>query len=248
MIEVKTWQTLKSFVDDRGLSIQEISEPLRYILIANDGGLVCIYYCMDRDPSDTTDLNDYETNYQPNANVTFSDGEAPLSRLKMAPKGWSYQARGVEFTTSLLNSEYSKKADGSDWGDITLKFYDSNDVELTTQPDIDANCVKTIMRWSPGYTYEIIGGTAMPISAITTNARVWCVGAPGMAGGDLEMISGINFKNRSASTELKVDGKTGKRMTYLGAPYEAANAIEKIVRHDAGAKHDFQIIFNYYRA
>lgn len=61
------WGELKSFVDDRKLSIQYVDVEGKYFLHAIDGpfSLTCELY---KDPSDTTDILDFENNYKPLGN------------------------------------------------------------------------------------------------------------------------------------------------------------------------------------
>jgi hypothetical protein len=66
-IDKVNWATMKSFVDSRGLSIQVLAKPEEYILVAIDS-VFKIQHNMDRTPSDTTNLTDFETNYLPVAN------------------------------------------------------------------------------------------------------------------------------------------------------------------------------------
>ena len=61
------WSKLKEFVDHRGLSVQWVEESSHYSLSAIDGALT--FTCkLDKNPTDTTDLTDFETNYKASGN------------------------------------------------------------------------------------------------------------------------------------------------------------------------------------
>jgi hypothetical protein len=62
-----SWTKLKSFIDDRALSVQFVEFDNSYWLKGIDGGfeLECDLL---KSPTDTTDLDDFETNYKPLGN------------------------------------------------------------------------------------------------------------------------------------------------------------------------------------
>lgn len=66
MIEVE-WSELKSFIDERGVSPQYV-ELSRYFIIHTFDGSFALKCEIDKDPSDTTDLDDWNNNYKPNGN------------------------------------------------------------------------------------------------------------------------------------------------------------------------------------
>lgn len=74
------WQTIKDFVDARKLSIQWIDVDNKYYMKAIDGpfSLDCE---LDKNPSDTTDLLDFETNYKPLGNKSvITDVVGPFEK------------------------------------------------------------------------------------------------------------------------------------------------------------------------
>lgn len=250
MILKVDWQELKSFADERGLSIQYVDFTTRYFLCAIDGAfeLSCT---IDIESPASVDQDDFETNYMPNGNILLEPKDLDSSilvRTKAAPQGWTFQARSVEFETSQLSSMYSKKNTLDDYGDCTIKFYDSNGTELTTQGTCDSSCVKTVLDFEPVYDFEIIGGLSKIAATPTNDVRLWVVGVPDVSvesGGSKEMISGINLKFITANDRLIVDGRTSKRMAY-NATYHT-NKLRIIVRHTAGEKHKIMMVFEYYK-
>ena len=172
---------------------------------------------------------------------------AKMFRIKQAKKGATYEARFIQFETSVLNSLVNLQADGSDWGDCTLKFYKDDSgtmVEITTQGELDTDCICTVLDFEPPYDYELIGGQAFSKGTPSEDYLMHCVGVPdvpAVMGGSKPMISNANFKywNR-----YKIDGRTSKSMIY-DATYHT-NKMRKIIHHPAGGKLEFQILFEHY--
>jgi len=167
-------------------------------------------------------------------------------RIKNSSEGYTYQARSIEFETSVLASTHNEDPFGSDWGDATIKFYDVSDVELTTQGTCDTDCVKTVFDWEPLYDYDLIGGEVSVLLAPTVDMRMYCVGVPDVPanlGGSKIMINGINL--RFVPHTIKIDGRTSKHMTY-DATYHT-NKMRKIIKHPAGTKCKIEVIWEHYR-
>lgn len=142
-----------------------------------------------------------------------------IMRPKVVKPGYTYDQRVITFTTSSLDEPISERYNGADWGDISMKFFDVNGVELTnpTQANLDSQCVFTHLYFEPSYNYDLFGGE---ICALTTplgyednpECRVWIVGVPFFAHpvGEIEMIGGRTL--RSQGTTINVDGRSGKNM------------------------------------
>lgn len=178
------------------------------------------------------------------AGPTDSD-EASLYRLKMAPTGWTYQLASFELTTSKLNSSISLDYEGQSRGDCTIKFYDADDVELTTQGSLDTDCIKTVIDFEPTFDYEIIGGFVSALTVPTTNIRLWVIGVPDIPaayGGTKVMANGPNFKFKQI---IETDGRVAKRMTYSETYH--TNKIRFEFVHNVGLQHEFMINMEYYR-
>lgn len=176
-----------------------------------------------------------------------SDG-SPLSRVKITTTGWSYQLHGIEVKTSQLDSIYSKNQDGTNFGFTTLKCYDSNNNQLTTQEDCDTNCVKTVVDWEPTYDYEIVGGFFKQASIPSSDIRLWVVGVPDVPaqyGGSKLFTANINLKYVGLEEGIKVDGRAPKYMTY-NATYHS-NKLRMILKHNAGEKHDVHVVFELFK-
>lgn len=240
-----TWAIIKAFADDRATSIQWVDTGDRYILRCFDRNwaVECILYKTD------DDVAEFEADYKDVGNAApaawdnIDEDGTDIVRLKFASKGWTFHLRCIEFTTSLLSSIYNKKSDVStDWGDATVKFYNASNVELTTQPDITAGCVKTVVDFEPTYDMEVIGGSVYIASVPSADFRIWVVAVPDVPaayGGTKVMINGLNMRYVQSS-QYRVDGRTSKRLYYSATTH--TNKFRLIISHAVGAQ--FTCMFN----
>lgn len=181
------------------------------------------------------------------SNPTDTD-QSMIVRVKAAKAGWTYHLCGVELETSVLSSIYHKDADGNDYNEATIKFYDSDDVELTVQGDLDTDCVKTVIDFEPTYDYEIIGGTVKSDVAITTDYRIWVVAVPDLTvaqGGSKVMVDNINLRYIDPNNGVEADGRASKYMTY-DATYHT-NKLRLVIKHPAGGKEKIMIAYEMYK-
>jgi hypothetical protein len=203
---------------------------------------------------DGADQTDFETNFKALANKSSasptvdSDGTV-LGRVKITTTGWQYRLHGVETKTSQLDSVVEKKDDGTDFGFTTIKCYDADDVELTTQGGCDTSAVKTVIDWEPTHDYEILGGLFKQLTVPTTDLRMWVIGVPDVSaeyGGSKIFMSNVNLKYVGLEEGTRVDGRTPKYLTY-NATYHT-NKIRIVVKHTAGYKHDLHFILEIFKA
>lgn len=181
-------------------------------------------------------------------NPTDSDG-SPLMRTKVAPSGWHYQLHGLELTTSKVNGYYDANDAGVGYGYATVKHYDSNGTLLTTQQDIDASCVKTVLDWEPTWDYEMIGGSVFQTSSPTNNFRFWITAVPDIPsnmGGSVPFGTSINLKYVDKTGNVSMDGRSPKRLTY-SATYHT-NKLRITHTHDAGLQHTILYMFELFKS
>lgn len=204
------------------------------------------------DNSGSTDITDVATgiNYLKGVDTSPKDADgSKIYRPKAAKAGWTYHLTAPEFETSVLNSLYHKDADGNNLGQATVKYYNSSDVELTTQGDCDTSCVKTVLDFEPSFDYEIIGGTIKSLNAITNDYRIWVVAVPDLTaaqGGSKVMVENVNLKFVDPNNGVEADGRASKYMTY-DATYHT-NKLRLTVKHPAGGKEKLMIAFELYKA
>lgn len=253
IIEDVKWEDVKVFAESKKVSIQYIEREKFYTVYSIDHQLAVRCTIIKADPVEVgSEQEDFETNYKSEANSTIhptdSDGSL-LTRTKITNTGWSYQLHAIEFETSKLDSIYSKKVDGTDWGFTTIKCYDDEGGELTTQLQCDTQAVKTVIDWEPTFDYEIVGGLYKLESVVGSNVRLWVVGIPDVPaeyGGSKEFISSLNLKYIAKEEGIRVDGRAPKLLKY--DPQLHTNKLRIILTHPVGYKHDFSMIFEIFRA
>jgi hypothetical protein len=188
-----------------------------------------------------------------------------INRIAYGKQGWTYMSHPIEFETSKLNSLYEKNWLGNDRGCSSIKFYDSNGTELVagTQAELDSSCVETRITFNPDFDYEIISGKVDIVSSPSSDVRMWVMGGvidnttnlpweyPAASGiyHAKEFAGGLNFKYIDNSQETETDGRASKFMpkTKTGVPFNC-NQFQIRMRHDAGVKCKFMLIFEYFRA
>lgn len=246
------WSVFKAFVIARSLSIQWVEDSSFYYLAIFDGTIK--HECsLDKNPSDTTDLDDFVNNFKALGNASLSDIDGiPFMRLKASKKGWSFWAVPIELTTSTLSgSLYAKDAGGTNIPGITCKIYDSDNAEITTAGLLNANlntCVKTIMDFEPAFDYEMIGGQLRINSNPSQDVRLWIIGAPDIPaiyGGSKEFASGVNLKFMAPDSSFEIDGRVTKYVTYNSSTHQGK--LRVILKHPAGLQVNMQIIIHTYR-
>ena len=244
------WSTFKAFVTARSVSIQYVLVADTYWLKAFDGPFeLSTTIFKHTTPPVGGEQEEFETNFIPISNTSYTDGEGSLlNKLKMAPKGWTYQLRNIGLKTSTINSLANDDHEGNDLGGVTLKFYDNVDAEITVQGTADTDCVKTVLDIEPAYTYEVIGGWLSVHENITDDIRLYVVGAPDVPeylGGSKLMIANLNARYIDPSERILLDGRTTKRMTY-DAVYHTSK-LRLILLHAAGIAKDFQISLEIFK-
>lgn len=246
------WTTFKAFVVARSLSIQWVEDTAFYYLSIFDGTIK--YECeLDKNPTDSTNLNDFVNNFKAIGNASLSDIDGiPFYRLKASKKGWSYWAVPVEFSTSTLSGTlFCQDSAGNDISWVNCKIYKADGSEITTAGLAGINltqCVKTVVDFEPTFDYEIVGGSLRVNSNPSQDVRLWIVGAPDIPaqyGGSKEFASGINVKFLAADNVLEVDGRVTKYMTYNATDHRGK--LRMILKHPAGANVSFMIIIEIYR-
>lgn len=246
------WSGFKAIVIARSLSIQWIQNTSDYQLMIIDGQMV--YTCqLDRNPTDTTDLTEFETTYKPLGNASFSDIDGiPFMRLKASKKGWSFWAVPIEITTStLLGSVFCKSVAGVDVPGITCKIYKADDSEITTAGLLNANlalCTKTVLDFEPAFDYEMIGGSVRINSNPGQDLRLWIIGAPDIPaiyGGSKEFASGVNLKFLAPDNSFEIDGRVTKYVTYNATTHQGK--LRVVLKHPAGLNVNMQLVIHTYR-
>lgn len=214
----------------------------------------------DSGNEDITDVSD-GINYLKGINGPVDSDNAPLSRKKVAPTGWSYQMRSFEFETSKYKSFWEEEPDGTDPGFCAMSFFDDQDDELSYQQTgheseteaqfqvrLDDDCVKTIATWVPNFDYEMIGGTMRQKTVPNDNLRMWVIAVPDLTpaqGGTKVFVNGVNMYYLEASESVVADGRASKKLTY-DATYHT-NKLQFILKHNTGYNHKLNMIVEFFK-
>lgn len=205
-----------------------------------------------KDDSGTTDITDVATGINHLKDIVilpYDSDNAPISRVKAAKSGWTYHLTAPEFITSTINSLVHQDVSGNNLNEASVKFYDTNNTELTTQGSCDIDCVKTVFTFEPTWNYEIIGGTLKTIGTVTENVRIWVIAVPDISaqyGGSKVMVQGANLKFIDPNNGIEADGRASKYMAY-SATYHT-NKLQVTIKHPAGHKEDIMMAFEVFRS
>ena len=176
----------------------------------------------------------------------FDEDGRQIVRQAITKSGWAMHNVFIEITTSTFsNAIKDYKKDLSSRNIATCKFYDSNDVELTTdQAQLDANCVKTVMEVNFPFDLELQGGRFYAPN-ISTDVYMHVQVAPHIPsadGGSVEFISGVNL---NLVKEFIIDGRAPKLIsddnTYLSDKWEFT------FNHNTGAKEKIMVCYEAYK-
>lgn len=252
IMPVFSWSTFKSLVVSKEVRPQYYETNTNYEVFFDEGNYVWSIGLLKGD----SDCMDFETNYKSSWNLPVSSRDsdgANIFRNKAAKKGWSYAIIPIEFETSRRQTSttfYSKLADGTDRSDITLKCYDANDAEVTTDGALDVNwatIVKTVIEFEPTYDYEVIGGYIRTLNDITSDIRLWIIAVPDIAApsGSKEMVGGLNLNFLKPENSFNVDGRVSKYLTYSSTYH--TNKLRFIFKYPAGTHESIVINIEHYR-
>lgn len=200
---------------------------------------------------DNPDYSDFDSVIRSTCNKPIvqldSDG-ASMSRTKVAPSGWNFNLRGIEFKTSVPGSMVNRDAFNADLADATLKLYDAQGALITDPTTALASCVKTVLDIEPPYDIYIAGGHMRLIDVPTTNARVSVIGVPDVpanAGGSKQFVQNINLRFIPITEGVNADGRAAKWLQY-NATYHT-NKIRFVIYHNAGAQVEIETMLETYR-
>lgn len=170
-----------------------------------------------------------------------------LARTKVTQSGWQYHLQGIEFTTSDRNSIVNRDSNGQDLGFATMKIYDDQGAEITTELG-ELGAVKTVIDWEPPFDYEVLGGTIRNTADIVEDIYAYVVAVPDVPkafGGSKDFICCINLKFIGANDKLEADGRAAKKMIYDEVNH--TNKIRVILTHPAGVKRSLSLVLEVFK-
>jgi hypothetical protein len=175
-----------------------------------------------------------------------TDG-APLSRIKVAPTGWSFNYRMIEIQLSTVGGISNLDVNGNDVGDASIKLYDANNT-LITDPAQQGNAVKTVVDLEPPYNICVAGGClrmdTKPASDVTLNV-IAVPDVPAQYGGSKVFIQNVNLTYIYGTIGLNADGRAAKQLNYDVVHH--TNKFRFIFKHDAGYQFWCAILMEIYK-
>lgn len=260
------WSIFKQIMTDKKCCLQYIELIGSYELFFIDEHVR--YECrILKDPTDTTDLDDFLNNFKSNANkkigIALDESNRPFSKIVTTSENWVYSPRSLDFYTSKYKSLYNRDHngagidDGTDHGDALMKFFDASGTEMVKEESesdeefqvrLTASCVKTYVDFEPTFDYDIFGCKLMIENAPSSRAYLWAIAVPDVPkayGGSKEFMGGgMNLKMMETKCIAYTDGKSSKILKY--DPTYHTNKIRIIVKHSAGEQIGLQMIYDFY--
>jgi len=184
------------------------------------------------------DIADFESNYKAKFNGPLiqldSDG-ASMSRVKVAPAGWSYQMRMLQLRTATIGSLVNSDVNNQPLTDAVLKFYDANNA-LVTDVGQQASIVKTVLDVEPPYDYYIASGQLRMYETVTQDVFVNFIGVPDVpaqAGGSKQFVQNVNVRFLNSFPLLEAGAPQAAKWLQYNAQYHT-NKIRIVFFHPAG--------------
>lgn len=243
------WTEFKDFVDARNADILKVEKGDDYYLYAQENNLQ-IECIINKSPSDTTDLDDFETNYLDLCNPyrqKFDVSGKPYARFAIAKEGNVMQTISFTFSTSTSGSLSCYKNDNSTslGSYFTYTMYKADGTTTST----NILCVRTVIDFMPTFDYELIGGALWSKSAPLTTIKAWMTIAPGISsslGGNHEIATGgFDISYIGGDKNLSLDGKAPKELKYNSGA--GSNKIRGDFYHAAGTAHEIMIQLRYFK-
>jgi hypothetical protein len=246
----------------------EITTDLSYIDTSDDDLDIVFVDALTQDEIDELDdlVAAHEGIPEVSVKAPVDSDNSPIVKPKTTKTGWHYEPRAISFTTSKHGTLHNRKGNnagvgqGTDYGDATLKFWDSSDDELTQgaeesdedfQTRLNSNCVKTTIDWWPTYDMDIIGGKMLILNGPSAvgQAYLWCVMAsdiPEGSGGNVPFVAGgIDLAFVTSVNLFGIDGRGTK--TFLYDSQYASNKLRCIIQHTAGLKIDLLKLYEHFK-
>ena len=210
-----------------------------------------------KDDSGNHDITDIAQaiNYLKNVPNDMDESGRVITRQAATQKGWHYQAHSIQFEVNKLDSIYNKDRNGNDLGFSSMKIYDDQGNELTTQASVDTDGCKTVIKWQPTYDIEVISGNIRQVTKETVDSYIYVdavipTGYP--APYDKLYVpftqGGINLNYIGADESLKTDGRAAKLIPCsLGAYFEITVNYEPNLLNNEN-RHKMSIIFETYKS
>jgi len=197
------------------------------------------------------DKADFETNFKPTANKTLEmkalDGR-PIVKTSVGVPGNLFRLRPFSFSTCNPTSLHNHKPCGTAYSDVTIKEYDVDNVELTSDY---STSVRTVVDFEAVTDYELIGGWMETEDSLhSTTPGTWYLSAygapdiPAQYGGCIDFVSEADLSLLSDHA-IEMDGRATSFIKY--DPTYHSGKIRFTIKHPAGSIKWFQIFLEIFK-
>jgi len=245
-----TWTQFKTIADTRILDILMLSDDGTYHLFASEPG-ISMRCNIDRNPTDATDLDEFEADYLSKCNPVRKDHDAsgrPLARKAIATAGFAMQWLSFNLIAGKYDSLECYHADNTTpVAGFTYKIKDANG-DIITSAANEADAVKTVIIYQPQYDIELIGARFRQREVPTTEIHAYMeINPEENIGSEFEMVlGGHDLRFFEERAPVGVDGRAPKLMVH--DPVYNTNMMEWYFYHPTGTSHDIMIELEYYRS
>jgi len=150
IMPIRTWAEFRdTCITRKNLDIQYYETEKSYEIFGAEAGAFIWSLSMTKTSPPNADQVEFDSmreNFNGKTSQIDSDG-AQMSRTKVAPSGWNFNLRGVEFTTSVPGSVVNKDAYNVDMSDATLTLYNENG-DVVTNPVTASSLRSTSTSWA----------------------------------------------------------------------------------------------------
>jgi hypothetical protein len=255
------WTQFKSYAIANSMPLRGFEDTDSHYIYASDAGFT-VFTILDKNPTDTTDLDDYVNNYKATINTRigqFDTNGVALSKQKVTRTGWHYCPTFIEITTAKYPSLHFKLSDNiTDIADAKVSYFNGStelkrvdyESDETFQAALTISCNKTILDWQSTYDFDpraaaFIMGTKPP-----TPAYMYVVVAPDIPanlGGSVPFnIGGVPLHLFADNSISGWDALTVKSV--VADPIHNSNKFRLIFFHDAGVQINCCFAIQLYRA
>lgn len=199
-----SWQAFKSFVNSRASWIHGVEDDYVYKLFSKDDFMV-VECDLNKNPSDTTDLVEFETTYKQtwNRKIERKDQDGNLVfRTMLSAEGMFFRPRALDFMTGKYNSLCNQNSEGTNLGDAEILFFDEsripivkaeNESDESFQSRLDATCEHTWLYFTPQTRYAARGVSISKKGVCSGEFDAWFERAPHIPkiyGGSVAAVDG----------------------------------------------------------
>jgi hypothetical protein len=249
MIRCSSWSEIKDFIDNSAAVLRYVELESNYELLATDTYFT-LQYSLDKYPSDTADLDEFEANYKDNANKTLLDPSGRvLSRNATTDAGWKLLALYSSLETSIYGGGYYCKDINNTSINLLSYHYNASNVLLNNQTDVDSSCVRTDFVYKFGVDIDLDSGWITQNAQPSEDLYLWGAFGALNAGTVVSVTEFVRCLNLfHLKDDHYIDGKSTKKLyNDLGIGLECNQGLIRL-RHSVGYKHKFQMNIGYYRS